>query len=713
MNIFDYKNMKIAGKMAWIFTGIGLVVLITAAIIIKSFKETDQNVEYTSRVALPQSELWNDVSHHILLTVFHSRSYSYSHEEADLSKSAENLRALRQKTEELKKTELSPADQKIIEEIEKCADLYTSGGAQMGVYRQKMGQAYGALEGHKQFLFALLEDLRRDIINCGSKNSKTVGERVKLCSETIRKVETAKGRMQDRAFIEGVFSEVHKNFNEIAKFAPTYGAYSRRFRECASHFDAYKEGAKEYYSLLAQTQSLNRELTENGRKIMELSRQVSRERSKDTGNTFVAVKHSLNDTSDIFIIMVVVVIILCIFYTILISKLLGGKARKTVEGINVIATGDLTAKVDINTDDEFGDMARSINKLAGQMKTSINKIVRNADEISKSSDEIAHTSEIMSDGAGRQASSAQEVSSSIQQMSAGISQNSDNARATEQIAQKTLNSIKQTSEASQQSMAAMKEIADKISIIDEIAFQTNILALNAAVEAARAGEQGKGFAVVAAEVRKLAERSSIAASEIDKVSKEGVAISENADTLLKNIIPDIEKTADLVREISEASSQQSTGIEQINGAVQQLNEVTQHYAASAEELAATSRELADKSDELKQSVRFFKTDEKAAPEKPKPQAKPVVKPQAQPRQTTKPMTAATKPAMLKPTAQKPATKPTANAPQQKPQQKALEAKPKFSNFNFNKPQSEPMKINKGATIKLKDNAVDDSEFERF
>ncbi len=692
MNIFDYKNMKIAGKMAWIFTGIGIVVLIAAAIIIKSFKETDENVEYTSRVALPQSELWNDVSHHILMTVFHSRSYSYSHEENDMRQSAENLKILRQKTEELKKTELSAADKKVIEEIEKCADLYTSGGAQMGALRQKMGQIYGELEGHKQFLYALLEDLRRDIINCGTKNSKIVGERVKLCSETIRRAETAKGKMNDRNEIQQVFSDVRKNFEEIAKFAPTYGAYSRRFRECSSHFNAYEQGAHEYYSLLAQSKEINRQLTDNGRKIMELSRQVSRERAKDTSDTFVLVKHSINDTADIFVIMVLVVIVLCILFTVTLSRLLGGKARKTVEGINVIATGDLTAKVDINTDDEFGDMARSINLLAGQMKNSINKIVSHADEISKSSDKIAHTSEIMSDGAGKQASSAQEVSASIQQMSAGINQNSDNARSTEHIAQKTLNSIKQSSEASQQSMAAMKEIANKISIIDEIAFQTNILALNAAVEAARAGEQGKGFAVVAAEVRKLAERSSVAASEIDKVSKEGVAISENADTLLKNIIPDIEKTADLVREISEASSQQSTGIEQINGAVKQLNEVTQHYAASAEELAATSRELADKSDELKQSVRFFKTDEKAETEKPKPQSKPVIKPQTQPRQIAKP---------------------TTTTPSQKPQQKAIEAKPRFNNFNFNKPQSEPIKTNTGATIKLKDDSVNDNEFERF
>ena len=214
----------------------------------------------------------------------------------------------------------------------------------------------------------------------------------------------------------------------------------------------------------------------------------------------------------------------------------------------------------------------------------------------------------MNDGASAQSSSTEEISTAIEQMSARIAQNTANAQQTEQIADKALLNIRKTNEASQKSMEAMKNIAQKISIIDEIAFQTNLLALNAAVEAARAGEQGKGFAVVASEVRKLAERSAKAASEIDQVSHNAVAVSENASALLRNIIPDIERTSTLVREVAAASNQQSAGIDQINSSMQSLNNVTQSNAASAEEMASTSASLAVQSEELKQAVSFFKID---------------------------------------------------------------------------------------------------------
>jgi methyl-accepting chemotaxis protein len=214
----------------------------------------------------------------------------------------------------------------------------------------------------------------------------------------------------------------------------------------------------------------------------------------------------------------------------------------------------------------------------------------------------------MSQGASEQASSAEEVSSSMEQMAANIQQNTENAQQTEKIALRASDGINRVNDASDQTLKYMQEIADKVSIIGEIARQTNILALNAAVEAARAGEHGKGFAVVAAEVRKLAERSQVSAVEIDSLTKNSVRATEESGKLLAAIAPEISKTAKLVQEIAAASIEQNSGADQVNNAIQQLNQVTQQNAASSEEMATSSEELAGQAQQLLEMISFFKID---------------------------------------------------------------------------------------------------------
>jgi len=250
---------------------------------------------------------------------------------------------------------------------------------------------------------------------------------------------------------------------------------------------------------------------------------------------------------------------------------------------------------------EKGDMENMNTKL----KDIVENITGSVESVSQGSEQISLSAQQLSQGASEQAAGAEEVSSSMEQMSSNIQQNSDNAMETEKIAIKVVDDAKISGDSVSQTVRAMKQIAEKISIIEEIARQTNLLALNAAIEAARAGDHGKGFAVVAAEVRKLAERSGVAAGEIGDLSNSSVQIAETAGDLLTRLVPDIQKTAELVQEISVASNEQRVGAEQINSAILQLDKVIQQNSASSEELASTSEELSAQALTLLEMIQFF------------------------------------------------------------------------------------------------------------
>ncbi|MFP4449224.1 MAG: methyl-accepting chemotaxis protein [Bacteroidales bacterium] len=309
--------------------------------------------------------------------------------------------------------------------------------------------------------------------------------------------------------------------------------------------------------------------------------------------------------NEIFIIAIVVGIII-ITTSVIFARSIANPINKGVDFARKLANGDLTSSIDVDQKDEIGILADALKNMSAKLKEIVANIQNGADNIASASQQVSSSSQQLSQGASEQASSAEEVSSSMEEMTSNIQQNSDNAQETEKISLKAAERIKTGNEAAQTSANSMKDIAEKISIINDIAFQTNILALNAAVEAARAGEHGKGFAVVASEVRKLAERSGEAASEIDEKSKSGVEVAEDAGSKLENIVPEIEKTAKLVQEITAANTEMNSGADQVNSAVQQLNQVTQQNAASSEELATSAEELSSQADQLKSVVSFFK-----------------------------------------------------------------------------------------------------------
>jgi len=273
-----------------------------------------------------------------------------------------------------------------------------------------------------------------------------------------------------------------------------------------------------------------------------------------------------------------------------------------------LADGDLTVRIDNPSKDETGQMLTAMQNMIGRLTQVVTDVNGGAQALASASEEVSATAQSLSQAASEQAAGVEETSASIEQMTSSIAQNTENAKITDGMASKAAKDAADGGEAVKATVEAMKQIAKKIGIIDDIAAQTNLLALNAAIEAARAGEHGKGFAVVAAEVRKLAERSQVAAQEIGEVAGSSVDLAEKAGKLLDEIVPNIRKTSDLVQEITAASTEQSSGVGQINSAVSQLNTTTQQNASSSEELAATSEEMSSQAEQLQHTMSFFKLD---------------------------------------------------------------------------------------------------------
>jgi methyl-accepting chemotaxis protein len=279
---------------------------------------------------------------------------------------------------------------------------------------------------------------------------------------------------------------------------------------------------------------------------------------------------------------------------------------------NAVAGGDLNASAQVSSNDEIKDLIDALNRMVAKLKEVVSEVTTATRNVASGSQEMSASSEQLSQGATEQASSTEEASSSMEEMAANIKQNAENATQTEKIARQSALDAQASGEAVGKAVTAMRTIAEKIMIVQEIARQTDLLALNAAVEAARAGEHGRGFAVVASEVRKLAERSQAAAQEISGLSGDTVKAAQEAGEMLTRLVPDIQKTAELVSEISNASREQNAGAAQINAAIQQLDKVTQQNTSAAEQLSSTSEELASQAEQLEQVISYFRLDQSSA-----------------------------------------------------------------------------------------------------
>ena len=284
---------------------------------------------------------------------------------------------------------------------------------------------------------------------------------------------------------------------------------------------------------------------------------------------------------------------------------LGGEPAYASDILGHVASGDLSADIYIKPGDTTSMLA-AIKDMVGKLTDIIHDVNNSANALASASEEVNATAQSLAQGASEQAASVEETSASMEEMSASIAQNNDNARVTDGMAQKSARDALSGGEAVSETVLAMQKIAERIGVIDDIAYQTNLLALNAAIEAGRAGEHGRGFAVVASEVRKLAERSQIASQEIGELASSSVKRAELAGSLLQDMLPSIRKTADLVQEIAAASSEQTTGVTQINTAIAQVSQTMQHTAAASEELSSTAEEMSSQAIRLQEAMTFFR-----------------------------------------------------------------------------------------------------------
>jgi methyl-accepting chemotaxis protein len=315
---------------------------------------------------------------------------------------------------------------------------------------------------------------------------------------------------------------------------------------------------------------------------------------------------ALSSQAPVLAVIAITSVLLAVVFGIRLSRSISQPLRALAEAAERVAGGDLGARVNLDRHDEVGQVSDAINAMIAKLLDVVSEVRAGAANLAAASGQVSATTQSLSRGTSEQAASVQETTSNIEQMNASISQNADNSRQMEQMASKGVKDGEESGQAVRETVTAMKSIAEKVSIIEEIAYQTNLLALNAAIEAARAGDHGKGFAVVATEVRKLAERSQAAAREISALASSSVRTAERSGTLLAELVPAIRKTADLVQEVAAASREQASGISQVNKAIGHMDQVTQRNAAAGEQLASTAEEVASQAESLQQLISFFK-----------------------------------------------------------------------------------------------------------
>ncbi len=437
------------------------------------------------------------------------------------------------------------------------------------------------------------------------------------------------GRIQEHVMLARIYGAKYLQTNEpaaVERFHKELGAEidqlaesldkglenpKRRelFKGFLEHRRIYGETFAQVVKLIEERNNITKEhLDKDGPAIAKTLEEVKLTYKEDQDALGPQVHTEIDNSIKEVAIVSVVACLLGIFLAFFIARQITRPVQAVSEVLMKMAQGDLDVEIDSDSRDEVGQMAKAMQGMIAKLREVVSDINNASENVASGSEEMASSSEELSQGAVEQAASCEQVASSMEEMTATMRQTADNAQQTNQISKLAGQNAQKSGEVVKNTVDAMREIAAKITVIEEIANKTDLLALNAAVEAARAGEQGRGFAVVASEVRKLAERSQQAAAEIIALSTTSVQTAEEAGKMLDKLVPDIQKTVDLVNEITASTDEQLHGAEEVNTAVQQLDQVTQQNSSASEELSATSEELAGQAVQLQDTISFFKLD---------------------------------------------------------------------------------------------------------